>query len=91
MYKRQGFLILLGVLLGTLLGVVTGNLFIPFLQLSADMFGDSRPVLVITAGADVAKIYVLFGVVVAVAFPVSAWLLSRIRINEAVKFGEEQG
>ncbi len=88
---ENGFLILLGVLLGTLLGVVTGNLFIPFLQLSADKFGDTPPFIIITAWADVAKIYVLFGVVVAVAFPVSAWLLSRIRINEAVKFGEEQG
>ena len=88
---ENGFLILLGVVLGTVLGVLTGNLFIPFLQLSVDRFGDTPPFVIITAWGDVLKIYILFGAVVAVAFPVSAWLLSKIRINEAVKFGEEQG
>jgi len=88
---ENGFLILLGVVLGTALGVLTGNLFIPFLQLSVDQFGDTPPFVIITAWVDVLKIYILFGAVVAVAFPVSAWLLSKIRINEAVKFGEEQG
>ena len=88
---ENGFLIMLGVVLGTALGVVTGNLFIPFLQLSVDRFGDTPPFVIITAWGDVLKIYILFGAVVGVAFPVSAWLLSKIRINEAVKFGEEQG
>ena len=88
---ENGFLVVLGVVLGTGLGVLTGNLFIPFLQLSVDQFGDTPPFRIVTAWSEVAKIYVLFGVVVAIAFPISAWLLSKIRINEAVKFGEEQG
>ena len=88
---ENGFLVVLGVVLGTGLGVLTGNLFIPFLQLSVDQFGDTPPFRIVTAWSEVAKIYILFGVVVAIAFPISAWLLSKIRINEAVKFGEEQG
>lgn len=76
---------------GTGLGVLTSSLFIPFLQLSADRLGDTPPFVIITAWGDVSKIYVLFAIVLVLAFPLSAWLLSRIRIHEAVKFGEEQG
>ena len=88
---ENGFLIGLGVLLGTALGLLTGSLFIPFLQLSADRFGDTPPFVIITAWSDISKIYVLFAAVLLVSFPFSAWLLSKIRIHEAVKFGEEQG
>ena len=90
-FFENGFLIALGVVLGTALGVVTGNLFIPFLQLSVDRFGDTPPFVVEVAWADISKIYILFGAVLVLAFPVSAWLLSKVRIHEAVKFGEEQG
>ena len=76
---------------GTGLGVLTSSLFIPFLQLSADRLGDTPPFVIITAWGDISKIYIVFAVVVAAAVPLSAWLLSKIRIHEAVKFGEEQG
>ena len=88
---ENGFLIALGTVVGTALGVVTGKLFIPFLQLSADQHGDTPPFVVLTAWADISKIFILFGLVLALTFPVSVWMLRRIRIHEAMKFGEETG
>ncbi len=88
---ENGFLIVLGVAVGTGIGALAGTLFIPFMQLSADRFGDTPPFVVITAWDQIAKIYAVFGAVVLAAFPLSAWLLAKIRVSEAVKFGEEQG
>lgn len=88
---ENGFLIGMGTLVGTALGILTGNLFIPFLQLSADRFADTPAFIIETAWADIGKIYLVLGVVLLVAVPVSIWMLRRIRIHEAMKFGDETG
>ena len=88
---ENGFLIALGTMIGAGLGILTGKLFIPFLQISADKHGDTPPFVVITAWGEIGKIFILFGIVLALAFPVSVWMLRRIRIHEAMKFGEETG
>ena len=88
---ENGFLIFLGTLVGTLLGILTGAMFIPFLQLSADQFATTPAFIVETAWADIARIFLLFALVLAVSFPISVWMLRRIRIHEAMKFGDEAG
>jgi putative ABC transport system permease protein len=88
---EQNFLIVLGVLLGTVLGVATGNLFIPFLQIKSQAHADTPPFVILTAWGDIFKMYVILGVFLALALPVNIWLLARMKIHEAVKFGEETG
>ena len=88
---ENGFLIALGTVVGASLGILTGKLFIPFLQISADIHGDTPPFVVITAWDEIGKIFAVFGIVLVFAFPVSVWMLRRIRIHEAMKFGEETG
>ncbi len=88
---ENGFLIGMGTLVGTGLGILTGNLFIPFLQLSADRFADTPAFIIETAWGDIGKIYLVLGTVLLVAVPVSIWMLRRIRIHEAMKFGDETG
>ncbi len=88
---EQGFLIFLGMLVGTLLGVLTGKLFIPFLQIRSEAHAGIPKFVVMTAWDDITKIYVMFGVILAIAFPAFIWMLARMKIHEAIKFGEEQG
>lgn len=88
---EQGFLIALGVAVGTVLGVLTGKLFIPFLQIRSEAHGGIPKFVVMTAWDDIGKIYIMFGVILAVAFPAFIWMLARMKIHEAIKFGEEQG
>jgi hypothetical protein len=33
----------------------------------------------------------MFGIILAIAFPAFIWMLSRMKIHEAIKFGEETG
>ncbi|MER3485795.1 MAG: ABC transporter permease, partial [Chloroflexota bacterium] len=55
---EQIYLIALGIAFGTGLGVLTGNLFIPFLQVSSDAATFTTPKFVVqTAWADIEKIY----------------------------------
>jgi putative ABC transport system permease protein len=88
---ENGFLIALGTVVGTLLGVLTGAMFIPFLQLSADQLASTPAFIVETAWSDIGRVFVLFGMVLAVAFPALVWMLRRIRIHEAMQFGDEAG
>ena len=88
---EQGFLVLLGTAVGTVIGMVTAALFVPFLELSAGERDAFPPFIVDTAWDDVGKIYVVFGVLIAAALPLSIRLLRRVRTHEAIKFGEETG
>jgi putative ABC transport system permease protein len=88
---EQGFLIALGVVVGSILGVLTGTLFIPFLQIRSEAHAGIPKFVVMTAWDDITKIYIMFGVILAIAFPAFIWMLARMKIHEAIKFGEEQG
>ena len=44
-----------------------------------------------TAWDDIAKIYIMFGFILAIAFPAFIWMLARMKIHEAIKFGDETG
>lgn len=88
---EQGFLILLGTLAGTVLGVVTGSLFIPFLQIKSEQHAGIPSFIVMTAWDDIYKIYAILGVILAFAFPAFIWMLARMKIHEAIKFGDETG
>ncbi len=86
---ENGFLIFLGTAVGTVLGILAGTLFIPFLQLSVDQFASTPPFIVEMGWRDIARVFVIFGVVVVITLPVSVWMLRRIQIHEAMKFGGE--
>ena len=81
----------LGLIVGTGLGVTTGTLFIPFLQIKSEAHAGIPKFVVMTAWNDITKIYVLFGIILAIAFPAFIWMLARMKIHEAIKFGEETG
>lgn len=81
------FLIVLGTAIGTGLGVITGILFIPFLQLSVDQFYDTPPFIIETAWGDIVRVLSIFGAFVLITLPISLWILRHTQIHEAMKFG----
>jgi putative ABC transport system permease protein len=86
----QVILLLVGLLSGTALGLVTGRLFIPFLQAEAGLHPGTPPFIVRTAWNDVALIYGLFAVTAAVSIGLTLALLRRMRVYEAIKMGEAE-
>ena len=88
---EQGFLIVMGVAIGTTFGVIAGRVFIPFLQIKTGEHANIPSFVVVTAWSDIAKIYLILAVILAIAVPVIISMLTRMRIHEAIKFGDEQG
>ena len=78
----------LGVLLGLGIGQLTSRLYLPFIQYGADVGADFIPFIVVTEGTDTWKIVGVLGLVLMAALIVLAVLLSRMRLHQAVKLGE---
>lgn len=88
---EQFFLIVVGVIGGTMLGRWVGSLFIPFLHIDVDNHSNIPPFVVHTAWEQIFKLYLVLGVMLALAMPALVVSLLRMRIHEATKLGEEQG
>lgn len=82
------FLILLGLLAGTFLGSLISEVFIPYLQVGADVQATTPPFQVEIAWSAIMRIYALFGSLFVVALSVLAVSLLRMRIFQAIKLGE---
>jgi putative ABC transport system permease protein len=86
---EQVFLILLGVAAGTGFGMWTSSLFIPFLQVSADQYGQVPRFVVETAWTDLERIYIVLGIMLGVGLLIMSGLLRRMKVYQAVKLGEQ--
>jgi putative ABC transport system permease protein len=82
------FLIVGGLAAGTLLGIWSSNLFIPYLQVGAEVTARIPPYVVEIAWPAIIRIWMLFGLLFVVALTALAALLIRMRIFQAVKLGE---
>jgi len=88
---EQAVLIGTGMLVGTVLGVAASSLFIQFLQVGAGKYALTPPFEVLLAWPAIGNIYVVFALMFVVAVGAMVYLLSRMRIFQAVKLGETAG
>jgi len=75
------------------IGIVTGNyasqLFVPFFQISYNMVSQVPPFQVSFDPNDFIKIYVVISFMMLLGLLILGYLLSRIKIHQAVKLGED--
>ena len=83
------FLTLLGVAIGSAVGLGAANLFVPFLQVSADTTGRTPRFLIVTDWTDNLRMYVVLTIMLGAALAGLITLLARLKIHQAVKLGEE--
>ena len=83
-----GFLVLLGIGVGTALGVFASRLFVPFLQIGASAQSQYPPFQIEIAWLSIAQIYVLFALLFIAALSALSVLLVRMKIFQAIKLGE---
>jgi putative ABC transport system permease protein len=82
------FLILLGLGAGTYLGALISQIFIPYLQIGADVQSMTPPFQVEIAWTAITRIYALFVLLFVVALSVLVVFLLRMKIFQAIKLGE---
>jgi putative ABC transport system permease protein len=86
--SELAFLFLAGLAAGTGLGVWISSLFIPYMQVGNDFTARIPPFLVQINWLAVYQIYALFGLLFVVALAILGVLLMRMKIFQAIKFGE---
>jgi len=79
----------IAIVLGLLIGNLTSDLFVPLLQLASSAALQVPPYHVVASAEDYARLGLFIAVMLAAAFAVLGVIVSRIRISQAIKLGEE--
>jgi putative ABC transport system permease protein len=85
---EQFFLVAIGIVVGMGLGTWASSLFIPFLQVGGGPHAQTPPFVVLIAWDNVMIIVTVFAAMFVVAIIGMIWLLSHMRVFQAIKLGE---
>ncbi|MDQ0112086.1 ABC transporter permease [Paenibacillus harenae] len=77
------------VLIGIGIGNLTSQLYVPNFQIAFNPSSLVPPFKVMFEAADLARIYTLVGIMLLVGLGILAFMLSRLRIHQAIKLGED--
>ena len=86
---EQVFLSLAAIMFGFLLGDITSELFIPLLNSVGAYDYNMPPFKVVWEAADYLKIYGVVGVMMVIDLVVLSTFVSKIKMNQALKLGED--
>lgn len=74
---------------GTLVGVLASKFFVPLIQLGYSAGENALPLQVAAEGGDFARLFIVIGAMLAVCIAILCALISKIRIAQALKLGED--
>lgn len=77
------------ILIGIIIGGITGDTFIPLLQIVYSSAEQVPPFRIMAYAGDYIKIYMVIGSMLLLGFLILWRIISRIRIDQAVKLGED--
>jgi putative ABC transport system permease protein len=77
------------ILMGVFTGAKASELFVPLLQVVYKASELIPPFRIIMERADYLKVYMIIGVMLLIAFFVLGWLISKIKMAQALKLGED--
>ena len=85
--NEQFFITLTALAIGALVGEVSARLFVPLIQLAYT--SHLIPLLIIRQAGDYANLYTVMGLMIALCLALLIVFVSRIRIDQALKLGED--
>lgn len=77
------------IILGTVIGIIASKLYVPLIQIAYSTSDEILPLQVVTAGGDMVKMYVVVAIVIGICMGILSWLISKIKIAQALKLGED--
>jgi putative ABC transport system permease protein len=77
------------VVMGVFIGNLANKLFVPLFQLSFNTVTQVPPFHVVFDARDYVRLYVILGFMLVFGLIILGWMLSRIKIHQAVKLGED--
>ena len=83
------FISLVSIALGVGAGVLTSRLYVPLVQIAYASADTVIPLQIVAEPSDMAKLLIVVAVMVALCMTVLGILISKIRISQALKLGED--
>lgn len=77
------------IVVGIIVGGISSQIFVPLLQMVYSSAEQVPPFRVIASGEDYIKIYAIVGFMLLVGFAVLSRIISKIKIDQALKLGED--
>jgi putative ABC transport system permease protein len=77
------------IILGIIVGGITGDFFIPLLQIVYSAADQVPPFRITAYGEDYIKIYAVIGIMITMGFMTLWRIISKIKIDQALKLGED--
>lgn len=75
--------------IGVGVGLLVTRLYLPLIQIAYSTADQVLPLRLVTETGDYVKLFSVIGIMVVICIGVLAWLISRIRIAQALKLGED--
>ena len=87
--NEQCFITLTAIGLGALVGEISARLFVPLIQMSYSAADQVIPLLIVTETRDYVNLYAVVGVIIVICLVVLGGYISKIKIAQALKLGED--
>lgn len=87
--NEQLFISGVSIVMGSIIGKVAAKLFVPMIQMAYSAAETVIPLEIANATSDTIKLFIVIGIVVAACMGILSWLISKIKISQALKLGED--
>ena len=74
---------------GILVGVITSRFFVPLIQIAYSSADQVIPIEIISESSDYVRLFAVIGFAILLCMAVLGALISRIKISQALKLGED--
>ena len=74
---------------GTLVGFLTAKLYMPLIQMAYTAYDSVLSLDVVNSYGDIAQMLIVVGIVILVCMLILGWLISKMKIAQALKLGED--
>ena len=87
--NEQFFITFTAIIIGALVGEVSARLFVPLIQLSYSAAEQVIPLMIVNEARDYGNLYAVIGSMIGICLVVLAVYISKIKIAQALKLGED--
>lgn len=86
---EQVFISGTAVITGTLVGFLTAKLYMPLIQMAYAAYDSALELQIVNRYGDIAQMLAVVGIVMLTCMLILAWLISKMKITQALKLGED--
>ncbi len=87
--NEQLFITGVSVAAGILVGMLTSRLFVPLIQIAYSSADQVIPLEIVSESGDYVRLFAVIGPAILICMFILGWLISKIKISQALKLGED--